>query len=73
MLGGLEIRALYKELVTTGKMAERQFHDAILEGGAMPIAMVRARLAKLLISRDGLPAWKFADQLPPPIPWNSRR
>ena len=73
MLGGLEIRALYKELVTTGKMTERQFHDAILEGGAMPIAMVRARLAKLLISRDGLPAWKFADQLPPPIPWNARR
>jgi erythromycin esterase len=27
-------------------MTERAFHDAILEGGAMPIAMVRARLMK---------------------------
>jgi hypothetical protein len=73
MLGGLEIRALYKDLVSSGRMTDRQFHDAILEGGAMPIAMVRARLAKLAIPRDGLPAWRFAEQLPPPVPWNARR
>ncbi len=73
MLGGLEIRALYKELVSGGKMTDRQFHDAILEGGAMPIAMVRARLAKLPIPRDGLAAWRFAEQLPPPVPWTARR
>ena len=73
MLGGLELRALHKELVDTKKMTERQFHDAVLEGGAMPIAMVRARLAKLAISRDGLPAWKFAEQLPAPVPFPVRR
>ncbi len=73
MLGGLQIRALYKELVTSGKLTDRAFHDAILEGGAMPITMVRARLAKVPIPREGLPAWKFADQLPPPVPWSARR
>ena len=73
MLGGLELRALYKELVMSGKMTDRTFHDAILEGGAMPIAMVRARLAKLPIPREGLGAWRFAEQLPPPVPWGARR
>ncbi|MBI3791254.1 MAG: DUF885 family protein [Gemmatimonadetes bacterium] len=73
MLGGLELRALYKELVSSGKMSDRQFHDAVLEGGPQPIAMVRARLAKLPIPREGLPAWRFAEQLPPPVPWTVRR
>jgi hypothetical protein len=36
----------------------------------MPIAMVRARLAKLPVTRDGgsVASWRFADALPPPIP-----
>lgn len=73
MLGGLQLRALHHELVDSGKMTERAFHDAILEGGAMPIAMVRARLAKLPLTRDGLAPWRFAEQLPPPIPWPGGR
>ena len=28
-------------------MTDREFHDAVLQGGPMPIAMVRARLVKL--------------------------
>ena len=54
-------------------MTELAFHDAILEGGAMPIAMIRARLEKLPITRDGVATWRFADQLPPPIPWAGGR
>ena len=73
MLGGLQLRALHHELVDSGKMTERAFHDAVLEGGAMPIAMVRARLEKLLITRDGLAPWRFAEQLPPPVPWAGGR
>jgi len=71
MLGGLQLRALHHELVDSGKMTERAFHDAILEGGAQPIAMVRARLMKLPFDRDGgnIAAWRFAEQLPPPIPF----
>jgi hypothetical protein len=73
MLGGLQLRALHHELVDSGKMTERAFHDAILEGGAMPIAMVRARLSKLPLTREGLAPWRFAEQLPPPIPWPGGR
>ena len=73
MLGGLQQRALHKELVDSKKMTERQFHDAILEGGPMPVAMMRARLMKLPIPREGLPAWRFAEGLPAPIPFPSRR
>src|SRR5437764_10429057 len=44
MLGGLQIRALRKELVESGKLTDREFHDRILQAGNMPITMVRALL-----------------------------
>jgi hypothetical protein len=72
MLGGLEIRALHKELVESKKMSDREFHDAILQGGPMPIAMVRARLAKVPLTRAGPAPWRFTDELPPPIPFQRR-
>jgi hypothetical protein len=68
MIGGLQMRALYGELVATGKMTEREFHDAVLQGGPMPIALVRARLMKTPVSRDGPAPWRFADKIPPPLP-----
>jgi len=72
MLGGLQLRALHHELVDSKKMTDREFHDAVLQGGAMPIAMVRARLEGLTLTRAGPPPWRFADQLPPPIPFSRR-
>lgn len=63
MVGGLQIRALYNELVGSGKMSAREFHDALYEGGTMPIAMVRARLTGQPLSREGLPPWRFAESL----------
>jgi len=68
MIGGLELRALHAALVDSRRMAEREFHDAVLQGGPMPIAMVRARLAKIALTRDGPAPWRFADHLPPPKP-----
>ncbi len=68
MIGGLELRALHHELVDSGKMTERGFHDAVLQGGPMPIAMVRARLENLKLTRDGPDPWKFSTELPPPVP-----
>jgi uncharacterized protein (DUF885 family) len=70
MIGGLQLRALHAELVDSRKMTEREFHDAVLQGGPMPIAMVRARLARVPLTRDRLapPPWRFADRLPPPVP-----
>ena len=60
MIGGLQIRALYRELVETGRMSAREFHDAILQGGRMPIEMVRARLTGELLPRDYTARWRFA-------------
>jgi len=68
MIGGLELRTLHKELVDSGKMTDRSFHDAVLQGGPMPIAMVRARLENIPLTRDGPAPWRFADALPPPVP-----
>ena len=45
MLGGLQIRSLHQELVGGGRMTDREFHDTILQGGSMPIEMVRAAAA----------------------------
>lgn len=61
MLGGLQIRAMYRELVDSGKMTDRQFHDMILHQNAIPIELVRARLADLPLSRDTNTTWRFND------------
>jgi uncharacterized protein (DUF885 family) len=61
MMGALQIRALHAELVTSGKMTDRPFHDGILVGGSMPIEMVRAHLTGQKLPKDFKPAWRFAD------------
>ena len=59
LLGGLQIRALHRELVDSGKMTNRAFHDAILKENRIPIEMVRASLAKQRLTRDFTSNWKF--------------
>jgi len=60
MLGGLQILALHKELVTNGDMSEREFHDKILRHNAIPIEVLRAILSGEIIERDFEPSWRFA-------------
>ena len=59
MIGGLQFRAMHKDLVGSGRMTNRQFHDAILQGGRMPVEMVRARLQNLPLTRDYKTQWRF--------------
>jgi uncharacterized protein (DUF885 family) len=61
MLGAMQLRALYAQQVTSGKMPEREFHDAILRGGPMPIEMVRALVTREKLPRDFKPAWRFGE------------
>ncbi len=63
MMGALQFRALHKELVDSGKMTNREFHDSILKGGRIPVEMVRANLMKPPPPRDFTPNWKFAGEL----------
>lgn len=61
MLGALQTRALHRELVESGELTENDFHNGFLIGGPMPIEMVRARLARLPLSRDYKSRWRFYD------------
>ena len=61
LLGGFQFRALYAELVESGAMSARAFHQAVLEGGRMPVEMVRARLTGQALSRDHVAGWRFAE------------
>jgi len=64
MMGAIQIRALYADLVKTGRMPEKEFHDRILQGNAMPIELVRAALTGEKLPRDYRPAWKFVGEKP---------
>ena len=59
MLGGLQFWELRRELVESGKMTDKEFHDAILKGGTMPVSVVRSRLMGIAPDRDLKPAWRF--------------
>lgn len=59
LLGGLQLWALRKELVETGKMTERDFHDRVIQQNSIPIEMVRADLTQQELSRDFVSNWKF--------------
>ena len=59
MLGGLQFRALHKELVASGKLTEREFHDTILKQNAIPIELVRAKLTGAKLPRGFRSQWRF--------------
>jgi len=64
MLGGLQFRALHRELVGSARMTNRQFHDAILQGNSMPVEMVRASLTKQRLAKDFSSSWRFYGDKP---------
>ena len=66
MMGELQCRALHHEIVDSGKMTNRAFHDFIYTHGTMPVEMVRALMVKQPLTRDFQTQWKFASTLPPP-------
>jgi uncharacterized protein (DUF885 family) len=59
MIGGMQLRALYKQTVGEGKISPREFHDSVLKMGPIPIEMVRAILLKIPLSRDHKASWGF--------------
>ena len=60
MLGGLQLRQLYKEVVDNKKMTEKEFHDAYLQENAIPIEMFRAIITKQPLTENYKTKWKFA-------------
>lgn len=64
MMGAIQLRSLHADLVASGRMPEKEFHDRILRGGTMPIEMVRAHLLGTRLPRDYVSSWKFAGENP---------
>jgi uncharacterized protein (DUF885 family) len=59
LVGGLQFYALYDEAVTSGRMTAREYHDAVLLGGVMPVELVRARIIGQPLARDFQTQWRF--------------
>lgn len=59
LLGGLQIRGLYRELVESGRMEPKSFHDAIVRQGSMPIALLRLAIADEPLSPETSLRWRF--------------
>lgn len=59
MTGGFQFYALHKELVDSGKMTDKQFHDSVMQQNAMPVEMVRAILTNQPLPKDFKTNWRF--------------
>lgn len=62
MIGALQMYELHKEVVGGKKMTDRQFNDAFLHNGTMPIEMFRALVTDQKLSPDFTTRWRFAEE-----------
>ncbi|MDC6386065.1 DUF885 family protein [Muricauda sp. SK9] len=61
LTGGRQFYALHKELVDSGKMTDKEFHDRIITMNAMPVEMVKAIMTDQKINKNYKAKWKFYD------------
>ncbi|HSF54326.1 MAG TPA: DUF885 family protein [Algoriphagus sp.] len=61
MIGALEIYSMRKEMVDSGKMGEKEFHDLIMTQNAMPIEILRAKVTGKPLDKNHKASWKFLD------------
>lgn len=59
LLGGLQYMALKREMVDSGKMTYKQFHDAAIKENLIPVEMLRAILTKQPLTADFETNWRF--------------
>jgi hypothetical protein len=59
MTGAFQFYALKKELVDSGKMTYKQYHDAVLQENSMPVEMLRAILTNQKLTKDFKTSWRF--------------
>ena len=60
MIGGLQVYSLKNEMVQSGKMTEKEFHDFFISQNYMPIELLRARMMGD-IPKDFKSTWRFLD------------
>jgi hypothetical protein len=59
LLGGLQLRALYREMVGSGHLTDRAFHDEVIRQNAMPIALLRLAVGRQPLTPDTPIDWRF--------------
>jgi len=63
LTGGRQFYALKHEMVDSGKMTYKEYHDTILKLNAMPIEMIRAILEHQPLTKDFTTKWRFYDNM----------
>ncbi len=61
LIGGIQFMALWKEVVGGGKMADKEFHDAVLRQNFLPVTVLRSVLKGQELDDWILPEWRFAE------------
>ena len=64
LLGGLQLRSLRRELVESGRMTEKAFHDEVMRQGSMPIAWLRLAMGRTPLRPEAPAPWRFYGDLP---------
>jgi len=55
------LRALRREMTAAGGMSEKEFNDAVLTHGPIPIEFIRAAMLGKSLARDSRAEWRFND------------
>jgi hypothetical protein len=58
-LGALQLRRISRDLVDSGKMTYKQFHDAVIEMGSLPYPLVRLALSDQKLTSNMPLNWEF--------------
>lgn len=61
LVGGLQLMQLKREMVDSGKMTYKQFHDAAIKESLIPVEMLRATFLNQDLDKDFTTSWKFYD------------
>ncbi len=61
MIGGLQVYSLKNEMVESGRMTEKEFHDFFITQNYMPIELLRARMKEEELPRNFKNNWRFLD------------
>lgn len=59
MTGAFQFYALKTELVDSGKMTFKEYHDAVLHENSMPVEMLRAILTNQKLPKNFKTSWRF--------------
>ncbi len=59
MIGGIQFSTLRKEIIDSGKMTEKEFHDKVLKENSLPVELLRALLMDEKLPEDFESSWRF--------------